>query len=59
VNVNCEFVDCIAPEDGIVWVYKVNDIKGDDFNSHGGILPKGHVDIDFAQCLDSLVAEAV
>jgi hypothetical protein len=48
-----------VPEDGVVWVQKVNDIKGDDFGSHSGILPEGHIHIDFAKCLSSLVAEAV
>jgi hypothetical protein len=52
-------MDCVAPEDGVVWVHEVNDIKSDDFVSHSGILPEGHVNIDFAKCSDSLVAEAV
>jgi hypothetical protein len=59
VNDCCKFIDCVVPEDGVVWVQKVNDIKGDDFGSHSGILPEGHIHIDFAKCLSSLVAEAV
>jgi hypothetical protein len=59
VNDGCEFIDCVAPEDGVVWVHEVNDIKVDDLGSHGGIVPEGHVDIDFAKRLDSLIAEVV
>jgi hypothetical protein len=58
VNDRRELVDSVAAEDGIVWVYEVN-IKGYDFRPHGGILPKGHIDINLAQCLNSFVTEAI
>jgi hypothetical protein len=59
VNDRRELVDSVAAEDGIVWVYEVNNIKGYDFRPHGGILPKGHIDINLAQCLNSFVTEAI
>jgi hypothetical protein len=59
VNDRCELVDGVTPEDGIVRVYEVNNVNGDDFSSHGSILPKGHIDINFAKCLNSFVTEAV
>jgi hypothetical protein len=59
VNDRCELVDSVAPEDGIMWVYEVENVKGNDFSSHGGILPEGHIDINFTQRLNSFVTEAV
>jgi hypothetical protein len=59
VNDRCELVDGVAPEDGIVRVYEIDNIKNYDFRSHGGVLPEGHIDINLAQCLNSFVTEAV
>jgi hypothetical protein len=55
----CKLVDGVAAEDGVVRVHKVNNIKGYELGSHGGILTEGHIDVNLAQGLDPLVAEAV
>jgi hypothetical protein len=55
----CKLVDSVAAEDGVVRVYKVNNIEGYDLSSHGGILTEGHIDINLAQGFDPLVTEGV
>jgi hypothetical protein len=54
-----KLVDCVAAEDGIVRVHKVNNIECYDLRSHGGILTEGHIDVNLSQSFDPLVAEAV
>jgi hypothetical protein len=59
VNDRRELVDSVAAEDGIVWLYEVNNMKGYGFRPYGGILTEGHVDINLSQRLDFFVTEAI